>query len=241
MKRIFESFHPFERMLRRRNRYVDKTLLPLELKNLLVSPKCGIQQRVSELEFIVLDIETTGFDSEEETILSIGWVEITNNKIDLTSAQHLYINSDSKIKPETAIVNHITQQMLINGVSIHQAIKSFLQQAMGKILVAHGCVVEANFINCYLSRTFKISPPPLLWIDTLCLEKRLQHTINPTDTSDVTLSATRERYQLPRYNAHNALADAVATAELLLAQQARIAPQAEITIGTLYRLSQYKG
>ncbi len=49
--------------------------------------------------------------------------------------------------------------------------------------------------------------------------------------------ALAARYGLPEYNGHNALADAVATAELLLAQKTRITPQGKTTIGTLYRLS----
>ena len=84
---------------------------------------------------------------------------------------------------------------------------------------------------------FNIKALPLIWIDTLRIEKRLQRASNASDESDVTLAATRERYKLPAYNGHNALADAVATAELLLAQQTRIAPQEKATIGTLYRLS----
>lgn len=237
MRYLLEYFHPFERMNRQRENYVKKKRIPVYLKNLLRSPRFPISHLASETEFIVLDLETTGLDSEEEVILSIGWVEIKHGYIDLSTSQHMYVHSDSKIKPETAVVNHITQQMLTDGVSIHQAMRAFFKVAEGKLIVAHGCIVEANFINQYLLRVFNISELPLLWIDTMCIEKRLQKAINSSDESDVTLSATRERYGLPAYNGHNALADAIATAELLLAQQSRIAPQTKSTVGTLYRLS----
>ncbi len=237
MKRLFEYLHPFERMSRKRVSYVKKTHLPGHLKRLLSSPRMTLNQLASETEFVVLDLETTGLDSEEEVILSIGWVEVRYGHIDLSTSQHMYVQSDSKIKPETAVVNHITQQMLVDGVSIHEALGKFFKVAEGKLIVAHGCLVEANFINQYLLRVFNISSLPLYWIDTLCIEKRLQKAVNSNDESDVTLSRTRARYGLPAYNGHNALADAVATAELLLAQQARITPQAKTTIGTLYRLS----
>ncbi|WP_372378864.1 exonuclease domain-containing protein [Vibrio natriegens] len=237
MKRLVEYLHPFERMNRKRVSYAKKRGLPTYLKNLLHSPQLRVSQLASETEFVVLDLETTGLDSEEEVILSIGWVEVKHGHIDLSTSKHMYVHSDSKIKPETAVVNHITQQMLVDGVSIHEAMRSFFKVAEGKLIVAHGCLVEANFINQYLLSVFNIDTPPLLWIDTLCIEKRLQKAINSSDEYDVTLSATRARYGLPAYNGHNALADAVATAELLLAQQTRITPQAKTTIGTLYRLS----
>ncbi len=237
MKRLLEYIHPFERMNRRRASYVKKRGLPEYLKNQLRSPQIHTNQLVSETEFVVLDLETTGLDSEDEVILSIGWVEVKSGHIDLSTSRHMYVHSDSKIKPETAVVNHITQQMLLDGVTIHEAMRSFFKVAEGKLIVAHGCLVEANFINQYLLRVFNINTLPLFWIDTLCIEKRLLKAINSPDESDVTLSGTRARYGLPAYNGHNALADAVATAELLLAQQARITPQAKTTIGTLYRLS----
>lgn len=55
---------------------------------------------------------------------------------------------------------------------------------------------------------------------------------------DLALAGTRERYALPEYNCHNALADAVSTAELLLAQQKRITPNSDVTLGVLYSMSQ---
>ncbi len=63
-------------------------------------------------------------------------------------------------------------------------------------------------------------------IDTLQLGQRLfelrNHTIQATD---LRLFNLRPRYNLPRYRAHNALTDAMATAELLLALSDDIAPK----------------
>ncbi|NOH67283.1 3'-5' exonuclease [Vibrio rotiferianus] len=237
MKRILEHFHPCSRLNRKREQYVKQTTMPEHIKALVQTPRLEAAQFAQDANYIVLDLETTGLDSEEDLILSIGWVDIANGKVELATSQHMYINSDSQIKPETAVINHITPQMLSEGVSIHDAMRAFFHAAKGKILVAHACVVETQFINQYLQRVFKLSEPPLVWLDTMCIEKHLQKAINPRDEIDVTLSGTRARYGLPEYNGHNALADAVATAELLLAQKTRITPQGKTTIGTLYRLS----
>ena len=73
----------------------------------------------SELTYMVaLDIETTGFDPVEDDILSMGWVVIKNQQIDLANSQHVYIKNCDKVKPESAVINHITPQMLANGVSL---------------------------------------------------------------------------------------------------------------------------
>ncbi|WP_418135139.1 hypothetical protein [Psychromonas sp. GE-S-Ul-11] len=59
-----------------------------------------------------------------------------------------------------------------------------------------------------------------------------------TLSQDNRLTAVRKRYQLPQYNAHNALVDSLATAELLLAQIARIYRHKPVTLETLYKISQ---
>ncbi len=56
-------------------------------------------------------------------------------------------------------------------------------------------------------------------VDTLLLEEAiLRRKDAPIMPGDLRLQACRERYNLPNYPAHNALVDALATAELLQAQ-----------------------
>ena len=61
--------------------------------------------------------------------------------------------------------------------------------------------------------------PPLPIIDTLVVaKKRLDKRDVAYDPSELRLSALRAKYGFPDHYAHNALNDAIATAELLLAQ-----------------------
>lgn len=237
MKALLTYLHPLERIKRKRKEYINTVKLPKVLHDLIEQPCPNISDLAKNSDYIVLDLETTGLDSEGDLILSMGWVDVVNSKIDLASAQHLYLTNDSQIKPETAVINHITPQMLEQGVSIHDAMLTFFEAAKGKVIVAHACVVESNFINHYLSRSYGLRELPLLWLDTLCIEKKLENAISHHDDIDLTLSGTRKRYGLPEYNAHNALADAVSTAELLLAQQKRATRNANVTIGVMYKLS----
>tara|TARA_R110001583_G_scaffold8952_2_gene42244 strand:+ start:24432 stop:25151 length:720 start_codon:yes stop_codon:yes gene_type:complete len=237
IKRFFNYLHPLAVIERKRKQYLSNVKLPDVLLNLVKShlPESG--DLTKEIDFIVLDIETTGFNSANDLILSMGWVSISNNMIDLGSAKHLYLNNDSQINAETAVVNHITPQMLEEGVSIHDAMMTFFEEAKGKVIVAHACIMEENFINQYLLKSYGLRQLPLLWLDTLCLEKNMEKAINRHEDVNLTLAGTRDRYELPEYNSHNALADAVSTAELLLAQQKRLAPKSPLTWGNLYRKS----
>lgn len=240
MKKLFNYFHPLEQIKRKRKKYLANVRLPKPLFHLVNDPCPELTDLAKDSEYIVLDLETTGLDSEVDLILSMGWVHINNGYIDLASAQHIYLNNDSQIKPETAVINHITPQMLSEGLSIHDAMMTFFESARGKILVAHGCVVEVNFINKYLLKSYGLHDLPLLWLDTLCIEKQMEKAISNHEEVILTLAGTRERYGLPEYNNHNALADAVSTAELLLAQAKRLSPDTDVdvSLGNLYRKSQ---
>ena len=63
------------------------------------------------------------------------------------------------------------------------------------------------------------TPTTMPAVDTMLLEQvQLRRREQPIRTGDLRLQACRDRYNLPAYPAHNALMDALATAELLLAQ-----------------------
>ncbi|PMH40335.1 DNA polymerase III subunit epsilon [Vibrio sp. 10N.286.49.B3] len=237
MNRLFNYFHPLTRVTRERKKYLEQGNIPKLLATLIEKPSPDLADKAEDLDYLVLDLETTGLDSEHDLILSMGWVIVSNNRIDLATCQHLYINSDSQVNPETAVINHITPQMLVEGVSIHDGVLALLEAIEGRVLVAHGCMVETQFLNRYIRENYHVSDAPFLWLDTLCIEKKLAMAINNQEDLSLLLSATRERYNLPEYNSHNALVDAVSTAELLLAQQKRISPSEGVNFSHLYRLS----
>jgi DNA polymerase-3 subunit epsilon len=237
MKLYNQLFHPLSKFVRSRTHYNQSIKLPKQLYALSSKPQVDLDTFAKDLDYIVLDLETTGLDSESDRILSMGWVEMSNGRIDLQTSRHLLIDSQSQIKPETAVINHITPAMLKTGISIHDAMAAFFEAAAGKVLVAHATVVEQRFIARYLARNFHHQGLPLLWLDTMCIEKHMAKSLNRPDT-DVSLGETRERYHLPRYVAHNALTDAVSTAELLLAQMNRLSDTTPLCFAKLFRLSQ---
>ncbi len=233
---MIRYFHPLQKFLRGRNHYLRNTSAPALLRDLLTEVNPVVESLAKDQEYIIVDLETTGLDSEQDIILSIGWITLVDGKMDLSDARHFYIDDSSQINPETAVINHITPQMLEDGVPIHDAMSEFLHAAKGKILVAHACIVESQFFNQYLGANYSTPAFPLLWLDTMCIEKKLALALNQGNETDVSLSETRRRYGLPEYHGHNALTDAVATAELLLAQTKRI-DGSKTTVGQLFKLS----
>nr|WP_246225710.1 exonuclease domain-containing protein [Vibrio agarilyticus] len=203
---------------------------------LVNTPQFQLHDAANVHPFLVLDFETTGLSPEDDEILSIGWVPLHQNKIDLSQAQHFLINDATGVRPETAVINHITPQMLASGVPLIQAMTSLFAAGKDKIWIAHACSVEKAFLDHFIARHFDITDVPIIWLDTLMIEKNMAHLRQEHDC-DVSLAASRERYHLPPYHSHGALIDAVATAELFLAQCHRIEPARPISLAKAFRMS----
>ena len=208
------------------------------LKQNLMQPLPDKNTLFESLSFLVVDFETTGFEVETNDIISIGWVEISNMQIDFASQKHLYINNDKQINHETAVINHIVPQMVSHGVTLEEAINTLLHHSKNKIVVVHGKTIEKRFIDFYAQNSLGIPELPLIWIDTLIIEKWHLMKMGIYIRQDNRLSSVRKRYNLPQYTAHNALIDSIAAAELLLAQIAHIYRDRKVTFERLYDISQ---
>ncbi len=187
------------------------------LKQLLEAPLPDFNATVTDVPWLVFDFETSGLDATMDCILSIGSVVARNGQIGLASAQHHYISTGNPVNARSAIINHITPEMLREGVSLDEAMEALFASLTGRVAVVHGRMVERAFINAWLFTRYGREGLPLLWIDTLELERRHQQAARRMQ-NDLRLSSIRRDYHLPDYPAHHALCDAVATAEVLLAQ-----------------------
>lgn len=229
---ILRFQRPLARLARRRMKLLKSQKLPILLQQSLQTALPNEDGLLEAQKILSIDIETTGLNPEKDRILSIGMVTIAGNRILLKSAQHYYVKDVEPVKAETAVINHITPEQLSEGISLSHAIALFLHEAKDKCILAHGSAIEQEF----LSKAMNIKELPFIWFDTLRIEKTLLSHKN-INRNDFSLSALRNRYQLPDYDAHNALSDAIAAAELFLAQSKVIYPSQPPVIKQLYKRS----
>ncbi|MDH5786106.1 MAG: exonuclease domain-containing protein [Chromatiales bacterium] len=191
---------------------------PLKAFYQIAMPQTG--NGVDGVEFLSLDLETTGFDSRHETILSVGWVVLDSRRILLGSGEHHLIKPSSAINESSAVIHAITDDMAAGGEELCEVMARLLQVLQGRVLLAHNAVIERRFLDRACRHCFG-GPFRSLTVDTLQLAlRRLRQRDQQPRGGELRLGALREEYGLPRYRAHNALTDALATAELFLAQLA---------------------
>lgn len=182
----------------------------------------------SDLEFLVVDLEMSSLYPVSGEIISAGWVGINNQTIDLSSAQHHLVSIEGSVGNSATI--HTIRDCELEGASPPEImLHRLLIAAQGRVLVFHNADLDIRFLN-KLSRSLLGVPLLLRVIDTLFIEKRrLDKRAIPIQRGDLKLDTCHQRHGLPNYVAHNALEDALATAQLLLAQISSLGPKANLS------------
>jgi DNA polymerase-3 subunit epsilon len=184
----------------------------------LQTPKLKKNTLLQDSEFLVLDFETTGLNPQDDFIVSMGWVVIQNLTIDLKSSRHIIIDPKGRLTADSVLIHHLTDDEVKNGVNIKDAMGELITTMQNKVLIVHYENIEKNFINQVCKRLYN-NKLPMQIIDTLKIQTRKNLMFQSDANVDgLRLFHLRDKYNLPRYKAHNAMLDAVATAEVFLAQ-----------------------
>lgn len=174
-------------------------------------------------EFLAIDLETSGLDLETDEILSVGYVPIVGAAVRLDQAAYFLVRPARPVPERTAVIHGLLDDRLETAPPLEQVLPHVLQALSGRIAIAHYSRIERGFLAAACTARH-LAVPKFRFIDTLAIERRsLIRRGKVIAEGDLRLSAVRARYGLPRYRAHNALVDAVAAAELFLAQAAHAA------------------
>lgn len=164
--------------------------------------------------YLALDLETTGGDPARDEILSFGWLCLDGPEIRLASARHRLVRPRRALAEANVGIHRITDDQAAAGEGLRTVLSDFLTDLQGRVLIAHYSPTEVGFIDAACRACFagRFAPPV---IDTLILARRAAAEHPP---GSLRLGALRARHHLPRYPLHHALSDALAAAELFLAQ-----------------------
>lgn len=167
-----------------------------------------------KVRYLALDLETSGGDAALDDILSFGWVCIEDAEIRLSSARHRLVQPRRSLTEANVSIHRITDDRAAEGEALRDVLTDFLTDLQGRVLIAHYSPTEVSFIDAACLACFggRFRPPV---IDTLILARR---AIDRPTPGSLRLASLRARHHLPRYPMHHALYDALAAAELFLAQ-----------------------
>lgn len=186
------------------------------MADFLAAPLPARHADVRELEFVALDLEMTGLDPRRDEIASIGYVVIRHGRICLEQARHQLIQIEGSVA-QSATLHGLVDTDLTDGVPLAEVLTDLLDVLAGRVLVLHHAALDLGFLNVACRRLWDV-PLVTRVVDTLALARhRHHHPHREPKEGELRLHAVRSQYGLPRYPAHDALSDALATAELYLA------------------------
>ncbi len=176
---------------------------------------------LSEYDFVVFDTELTGLDRKKDEIVSIAGVRIRDLQIDLSTLFHQYVKPPNLDPTQATLIHRITPQQLKDAPTIDEVLPKFIEFAGNRLLIGHYVGLDMSFLNkaCKKHLGGTLSNPG---IDTMRMAqgyKRMllgyYHDMSATSNSYVLEDLSRE-FNLPRFEPHDALEDALQTAYLLL-------------------------
>lgn len=211
-----------------------RSAAPGPLRDYLSVPFPAPSVPLDELPLLAVDIETTGLDPRVDRVLSIGWVPVDGGSVVLGGAGRVVVRDDLGGAGsgagagrggvgDSATIHGLTDDALAGGEVMADAVARLLGALAGRVLLAHFARIETAFLSGACERLWG-APLPCVVVDTLDLEHRVVTGRGQRDPEPgaLRLWSARERHGLPVYPAHEALVDALACAELYLAQRAEL-------------------
>jgi DNA polymerase-3 subunit epsilon len=168
-----------------------------------------------------LDLETGGLDVKKDPILSVGMVPLRGGRIRLRECYRTFVRPEpgSTITPGSVEAHQLVWSEVETAPLLANSLPDIDRRIREGVLLVHHAGIDVSFLKrAYRRLGLRWPSPPV--VDTMRLLVRAAEVGRPgtpRDTLALNLSRARAEYGLPEYGAHDALGDAIATAELFLA------------------------
>jgi len=180
--------------------------------------------RLADLDFTVVDVETTGWAPDDAGITEIGAVRVRGGRV--VAEFESLVNPGRPVPAPITELTGIDDQMLTGAPPVAAVLPGLLAFARGSVLVAHNAPFDLRFLTAACSGT-GLDWPGFEVLDTVRLARHLMAI--PQEVPDRKLATLATFFGTPIRPSHRALDDARATAAVLGRLLARLAERGEVT------------
>ncbi|MBQ6700545.1 MAG: 3'-5' exonuclease, partial [Oscillospiraceae bacterium] len=173
-------------------------------------------------EYVIIDLETTGLDIQNEAIIEIAAVRVRRGLI--MDQFSTLIACDKVITPEIEALTGISNEMLEGQPELSDVLPMLIEFIGDADIVAHNAAFDSEFLH-------RFWPDDRVWIDTITMTQ-----IAYPDLPSYALTNLSVYLNLEHTQAHRALGDALATAQLFVVVEKeldKLSPSAKEDIMTL--------
>src|ERR1700727_950956 len=165
---------------------------------------------LADLDFTVVDVETTGWAPEDAGITEIGAVRVHGDT--MIGEFGSLVNPGTPVPPAITELTGISDQMLTSAPPVAAVLPGLLAFAEGSVLAAHNAPFDLAFLTAACAGIGR-AWPGFEVLDTVRLATPLMAT--PQEVPDRKLATLDRFFGTPVRPSHRALDDARATAVVL--------------------------
>jgi len=167
-----------------------------------------VEPIIPELDtYCVFDLETTGFDPENDGITEVAVCKVKNGEI--IDEYTTFVNPEKPIPFNVQELTHITDEMVADAPKMSEMIPEFLEFCKGCVLVAHNAHFDISFINNKAQKLGLEFKPYV--IDTYEMSLELYNAVENHKLGTLT-----EYLGIELEGAHRAINDTRATAKMFI-------------------------
>lgn len=186
---------------------------------------------LASLRCVVVDVETTGLDLHADRLIAIGAVTVERCTVRLSSGLEVVLCQPQASTRANILIHGIDGTTQLGGLAPATALIRFLDYAERAPLVGF----HADFDRVMIERAAMQAlgrKPSTVWLDLAYLAPALF----PGPELSQGLDEWTQRFGIENHARHTALADALATAQLLQVVLARAIATGITTLGDLQRI-----
>ena len=197
------------------------------------------------MKLIALDTETTGLDFDHDRVISIGAVEIKNDKVRSDApGLDMYINPGDEvfISRDSHAVHKLSRGFLQQHRSFADRVEEILDYVRGARVLIHNAKFDVGMLDAEIRRLLRQGRSYPLFSEVCTVVDTIDYARQRV-TGQLNLSALARKYRIDdskRIYSHGALEDAILLAKVYIAMSSDLSqrslelPQAEASAD--YRL-----
>jgi DNA polymerase III subunit epsilon len=177
-----------------------------------------------EVAYWALDLETGGLDPRRDPVLAVGMVPLREGTVRLGEAYESLVRptGPGDISADSVRAHQLVPRDVREAPPLDAVVREIDGRLRGgAVLLVHQAAIDVRFLR-QAYRAASLSWPRPRVVDTVELLVRAARKARFIDPAaqqrepDLNLARARARYGLPDYGVHDALTDAISTAELFL-------------------------
>lgn len=174
-----------------------------KFQHLFTAPRCE--------EYVSIDCETTSLDPKRAELVTIAATKIVKNRVLVSQSIHLKLKAPSSLSEHSVKVHQIRHQDLGDGIEEKKALEQLLEFIDNRPIVGYHIRYDRQILSqaCKKHLGFPL-PNPVIEVSQVYQQKLEKHLQNAY--FDLSLEAICRHLDLPIYEQHDALQDAITAA-----------------------------